>query len=73
MALYRRLSLMEREELSRMLAAGSSLRAIGQALSRVPSTLFRAFANTPHPSRIGLCRPSNGRSAGLTGPANPGS
>ena len=41
MALYRRLSLMEREELSRMLAAGSSLRAIGQALSRAPSTLSR--------------------------------
>ena len=41
MALYRRLSLMEREELSRMLAAGHSLRAIGQALSRAPSTLSR--------------------------------
>jgi IS30 family transposase len=33
MGRYRRLSLMEREELSRMLAARSSLRAIGQALS----------------------------------------
>ena len=31
MVRYHRLSLMEREELSRMLAAGSSLRAIGQA------------------------------------------
>ena len=41
MARYRRLSLMEREELSRMLAAGSSLRAAGQALSRAPSTLSR--------------------------------
>jgi len=29
MAQYRRISLLEREELSRMLAAGSSLRAIG--------------------------------------------
>jgi len=41
MAQYQRLSLMEREELSRMLAAGASLRAIGQALSRAPSTLSR--------------------------------
>jgi len=44
MARYRRLSLMEREELSRMLAAGSSLRAAGQALSRAPSTLSRELA-----------------------------
>ena len=41
MAPYHRWSLGEREELSRMLAAGSSLRAIGQALSRAPSTLSR--------------------------------
>ena len=41
MAQYQRLSLIEREELSRMLAAGSSLRAIGQALSRAPSTVSR--------------------------------
>ena len=32
---------MEREELSRMLAAGHSLRATAQALSRAPSTLSR--------------------------------
>ena len=44
MAQYRRVSLMEREELSRMLAAGSSLRAIGRALSRAPSTLSRELA-----------------------------
>jgi len=44
MARYRRLSLMEREEVSRMLAAGSSLRATGQALSRAPSTLSRELA-----------------------------
>ncbi len=31
MALYRRLTLMEREELSRMLAAGYSLRATARA------------------------------------------
>ncbi len=44
MARYRRLNLMEREELSRMLAAGYSLRATGQALSRAPSTLSRELA-----------------------------
>ena len=44
MARYRRLRLMEREELSRMLAAGYSLRAIGQALSRAPSTLSRELS-----------------------------
>ncbi len=41
---YRRLSLMEREELSRMLAAGSSLRATAQALKRAPSTLSRELS-----------------------------
>jgi len=41
MVQYRRLSLIEREELSRMVAAGSSLRAIGEALSRAPSTVSR--------------------------------
>ena len=38
---YRRLSLMEREELSRMLATGQSLRAVAQAIQRAPSTLSR--------------------------------
>ena len=41
MAQYHRLSLVEREELSRRWATGASLRAIGQALSRAPSTLSR--------------------------------
>jgi len=41
---YRRLTLMEREEFSRMLAAGSSLRAIGHALHRAPSTVSRELA-----------------------------
>jgi transposase, IS30 family len=41
MARYQRLSLMEREELSRMLAAGYSLRATAQVLHRAPSTLSR--------------------------------
>jgi hypothetical protein len=34
MAQYHRLSLVEREELSRMLAAGASLRAIGLAVGK---------------------------------------
>ena len=41
---YHRLPLMEREELSRMLAAGYSLRATAQALQRAPSTLSRELA-----------------------------
>ncbi|MBH0189325.1 MAG: helix-turn-helix domain-containing protein, partial [Nitrospira sp.] len=44
MGSYRRLTLMEREELSRMLAAGYSLRATAQALQRAPSTLSRELA-----------------------------
>jgi IS30 family transposase len=44
MAHYHRLSLEEREELSRMLAAGYSLRATGRALNRAPSTLGRELA-----------------------------
>lgn len=39
MAQYQRLTLMEREELSRMLAAGHSLRAVAHAIQRAPSTL----------------------------------
>lgn len=38
---YHRLTLMEREELSRMFAAGYSLRATAHALQRAPSTLSR--------------------------------
>src|SRR5438105_11694131 len=41
MAPYRRLTLMEREEFSRLLAAGYSLRATAQALHRAPSTRSR--------------------------------
>jgi len=44
MARYRRLSLMEREELSRLLATGASLRATGGVLGRAPSTLSRELA-----------------------------
>lgn len=39
-----RLTLREREELSRMLAAGSSLRATAHTLQRAPSTLSRELA-----------------------------
>ena len=41
---YRRMSLMEREELSRMLAAGYSLRATSRALGRAPSTVSRELS-----------------------------
>jgi IS30 family transposase len=41
MAQYRRFTLMEREELSRMLAAGYSLRAAADVMKRAPSTLSR--------------------------------
>jgi IS30 family transposase len=41
---YHRLTLMEREELSRLLATGYSLRAAAQALQRAPSTLSRELA-----------------------------
>ena len=51
MARYRRLTLMEREELSRMLAAGYSLRATGQALSRAPSTLSRELSRHQGPNK----------------------
>ena len=41
MARYQRLTLMEREELSRMLATGHSLHAVAQTVQRAPSTLSR--------------------------------
>lgn len=41
---YHRLSLMEREELSRMVATGASLRAIARTLHRWPSSLLRELA-----------------------------
>ena len=44
MAQYRRVTLMEREELSRMLAAAYSLRATGRALGRAPSSVARELA-----------------------------
>ena len=44
MSRYRRLSLVEREELSRLLAVGSSLRVAGHVLGRAPSTLSRELS-----------------------------
>lgn len=44
MARYRRLNLVEREELSRLLAVGYSLRAAAQVMDRAPSTLSRELA-----------------------------
>ncbi|HEU4685274.1 MAG TPA: helix-turn-helix domain-containing protein [Nitrospira sp.] len=41
MVRYRRLTLMEHEEISRLLAVGYSLRATAHVLGRVPSTLVR--------------------------------
>src|SRR5688572_32127225 len=44
MVRYRRLTLMEREEISRLLAVGHSLRATAHVLGRAPSTLVRELA-----------------------------
>jgi IS30 family transposase len=41
MAKYKRLTFIEREEISREVAAGSSLREVAQALQRSPSTITR--------------------------------
>ena len=41
MTSYTRLTLAEREEISRQLAVGSSLRAIARQLGRAPSTVGR--------------------------------
>lgn len=48
---YRRLGCMEREEVSRMLAVGSSMRAIAQQLGRAPSSLSREL-HRHHGSRV---------------------
>src|SRR6185436_1533626 len=50
-----RLSLAEREEISRGLAAGESLRAIGRRLSRAPSTICREVAANGGPGRYRAC------------------
>jgi hypothetical protein len=44
MVRYRRLTLMEREEISRLLAVGHSLRATAHVLGLAPSRLIRELA-----------------------------
>lgn len=46
MSRYRRLSLLEREEFSRMLAMGQSLRASARTLGRAPSSLSRELTRS---------------------------
>lgn len=48
MPCYMRLSAAEREEISRQLAAGASVRAMARQLSRAPSTISRELRRTGH-------------------------
>lgn len=41
MATYQRLSLIEREEISRQIASGCSIRKIAASINRTPSTISR--------------------------------
>ena len=50
-----RLSLAEREEISRGLAAGESLRAIGRRLGRAPSTISREVSRNGGRQRYRAC------------------
>ena len=51
-----RLSLAEREEISRGLAAGESLRVIARGLGRAPSTVAREVARNGGPASYRACR-----------------
>ena len=51
-----RLSLVEREEISRGLAGGESLRAIARRLGRAPSTVSREVSSHGGPRRYRACR-----------------
>lgn len=60
MVCYRRLTLMEREELSRMLAVGASLRATARWASTANRQAFLlSFSLSPQPSLkgVGRCSP----------------
>jgi len=57
-----RLSLPEREEISRGLAAGQPVRAIARGLGRAPSTVCRRWRPTEGGSGTGLARRTGGRS-----------
>src|SRR3989338_4854808 len=46
MLTYTRLTCAEREEISRLVAAGASLRAIARQISRAPSTISRELHRT---------------------------
>ena len=59
-----RLSLAEREEISRGLAAGLSLRAIAAGLGRAPSTISREVAAQADAVGIGPRRPTSRRGRG---------
>ncbi len=65
-----RLSLAEREEISRGLAAGLSMRAIAAGLGRAPSTVSREVAAQRWPGQVsGARRGSGGLGAGGTAEA----
>ena len=51
-----RLSLVEREEISRGLASGESLRSIARRLNRAPSTISREVSGNDGPRRYRACR-----------------
>ena len=51
-----RLSLVEREEISRGLASGESLRSIARRLDRAPSTISREVSGNDGPGRYRACR-----------------
>jgi hypothetical protein len=65
-----RLSLDEREEISRGLAAGESLRAIASRLSRAPSTVSREVARNGGRSRYRAARGAGGVDAGVSAEAD---
>jgi len=46
MKVYKRLNIEEREEISRLLALGTSMRGIARALQRSPSTISREIWRT---------------------------
>ena len=58
-----RLSLTEREEISRGLAGGESLRAIARRLGRAPSTVSREVATNGGRRRYRACQRGQGRGA----------
>ena len=68
-----RLSLTEREEISRGVAVGESLRAIARRLGRASSTVSREVASNGAASTIGLMRRTAAPASGLGVPNQPSS